>query len=294
MIKKIFKISLGILISFLLIIIGILLLENIEAFHGQLQNKKVYDPDKIPQEQTVLFLGDSITNGYMSKGGLDTEFQGYRGVVSEALKAQGGTTYNFAIGGYKVADVQDEITNNLTISDVNKLILEHTGDEQLKEVYPLDVQQNIAIQEAIQQADSIVITIGANDIIEKILTFDEDGTMHIDLKNINEKFKEIRNNKLQLYTTIHELNPEVKIYDVGIYFAYPHQSDLFMRIAYPLLMYAEHVIFINDKSLNVQKVTIRDNMQDKIKEYVDNPKDVHPSEAGHKVIANEVLKALES
>ncbi len=292
--KKVLKILLIILAIFLIVILIYLSLMNIEGFFGGIQNKKEFDISEIDKDQDVVFLGDSITNGYMADGGLFSDFQGYRGLITEDLKANNIESINYAVGGYKVDDVVNQINNNVTLDEVNKEIISHTEtkDKDLIDVYTTE-DKSINIVDSIKESDAIIITIGANDIIEKVLSFDEDGNMSVDFKNIRGKLKDIRDEKKKLFSMIHEINPDTQIYDVGIYFAYPHQSNMFMRVLYPILMFAENIIFIDEDDNNIHFVKIRDNMQNNIKENVSNPNDIHPSKKGHKVIANEVLKEME-
>ncbi len=292
--KKWMKVLVGILVAFLLVILIYLSLMNIEGFIGSIQNKKEFDISEIDKDQNVVFLGDSITNGYMADGGLFADFSGYRGVIEEDLKNNNIKTTNYAVGGYKVSDVMKQINEEVSLDEVNKEIMDHSEnkDPELLKNYPTN-NGDLTIIDSIKNADAVVITIGANDIIEKVLSFDEQGNMSVDFKNIRGKLKDIRKEKNELFDKIHEINPNVQIYDVGIYFAYPHQSDMFMRVLYPILMFAENIIFIDDDSDNIHFVKIRDNMQSDIKENVSNPNDIHPSKKGHKVIANEVLKEME-
>ncbi len=292
--KKWMKVLVGIVVAFLIVILIYLSLINIEGFIGGIQNKKEFDISEIDKNQNVVFLGDSITNGYMADGGLFADFQGYRGVISEDLKANNIDSVNYAVGGYRVNDVVNQIDNDVTLDEVNNTIIDHTKkeDQDLIDVYTTD-DKTINIVDSIKESDAIIITIGANDIIEKVLSFDEEGNMSVDFKNIRGKLKDIREEKKKLFSMIHEINPDTQIYDVGIYFAYPHQSNMFMRTLYPILMFAENIIFIDDDSNNIHFVKIRDNMQSDIKENVSNPNDIHPSKKGHNVIANEVLKEME-
>ncbi len=292
--KKFLKILIVILTIFVIGIVIYLSLMNIEGFIGSIQNKKEFDISEIDNDQNIVFLGDSITNGYMADGGLFADFSGYRGVIEEDLKDNNVKAINYAVGGYKVADVMKQINEEVTLDEVNQEIMDHSENKnpELLKNYPTD-NGSLNIIDSIKNSDAIVITIGANDIIEKVLSFDEQGNMSVDFTNIRGKLKDIRKQKNELFDKIHEINPNVQIYDVGIYFAYPHQSNMFMRVLYPILMFAENIIFIDDDSNNIHFVKIRDNMQSDIKENVSNPNDIHPSKKGHKVIANEVLKEME-
>lgn len=289
--KKFKYIVLTIIIVIIALISGYLLTMNFEAGIGKMQNNSSADISKIDDSQKIVFLGDSITNGFLAHGGLSPDFQGYRGVVEDTLKSKDFETVNYAVGGYKVEDVQKQIDKNVSLNDTNKEILNHVknGDE-LKDTYLTSYDNDITIKKSIKNSDAIILTIGANDIIEQLLKFDENGDMSVDFSNFDGKLEKIRKAKEDLFASIKEINPDIQIYDVGIYFAFPHQGDMFMRMLYPVLIHVEGIIFIDDDKNGIHFVKVRDNMQSDIKAYVTNPDDIHPSESGHKVIANEILK----
>ena len=292
---KIFLKIIGVLI---LIVISIVMIYafsvNVSSIVGRIQNNSTYDLDRIDNGQSIVFLGDSITAGYIQTGELSPEFQGYRGIIDETLKSKDINTTNYAVGGYTIADILKQLETDVSLNATNQEILNHSEiGEALKETYSTTLDSTTTISSSIADADSVILTVGANDLINSILKFDEDGIMSVNTDNIISNLKKIQTEKNNLFDKIKLINPDIHIYDVGIYFAYPHQSDTVTRLLYPILMYVENIIFIDDKAENIHKITIRDNMQTSIKEFVSNPSDIHPTIKGHEIIANEVLKALE-
>lgn len=283
MLKKIL-IGLGLILGLIgLLIIGLLTSVNTASFIGNIQNNN--EPNFEVTSPNITYIGDSLTNGFYSSGGLKEGNFGYRSIVDESLEANSN---NFAVGGYTSVDVLEQLNNNTTIGEVNKIINGFEGANTTD--YPLD--DNTTITDSISNSDYVIATIGANDIIMNLLNFNEDGSFSINYDTILQDLDSIRDRKLEIYTRIHEINPDVQIIDIGIYFAYPHLSDSFMRLLYPVLMFAESKIFIDDNDINVHKVTIRDNMQSNIKGYIDNPMDIHPNQQGYQIMANEVLREI--
>lgn len=283
MFKKILIFIITIIIVAIFFVISWLSAMSVASVIGNFQNNHLVDVN--PSNPAITYIGDSLTNGFYSSGGLQTGNFGYRSIVDEKL---GATSNNFAVGGYTSIDVLEQLNTNTTLGQTNQVI--HRFKTASDVDYPLDNETTIS--DSIANSDYVIATIGANDIIMNILEFKEDGSFSINFDTLYNELNSIRERKLSIYKKIHDINPDVQIIDVGIYFAYPHISDNFMRILYPVLMYAEHKIFINDNTLNVSKVTIRDNMQANIKEYVDNPKDVHPTQQGYQVMANEILRKI--
>lgn len=286
--KKIVKIILVILIVILAIIGGWLLSSTFAGMIGKMQNRELADVEVT--NPTITYIGDSLTNGYYSDGGLHGDEFGYRSVVDNAL---GATSYNFAVGGYTSEDVTEQFENNTTLNEVNDIIYTngyfHEGES--RDAY-LPVEQDVSIEDAIAQSDYVIATIGANDVITKLLDFNEDGSFSVHKDGMVKILKSIQESKKAVYSRIHEINPDVQIIDIGIYMAYPYLGEMFVRGLYPVLMFAESYLFFNDKELNVHKVTIRDNMQADIKGVIDNPRDIHPNSEGYAIMANQVLKEI--
>ncbi len=276
-----------IIIGLIILLITILWLSavNIAAFVGNRQNSKVATYQVTSPQ--ITYIGDSLTNGFYSSGGLKEGNFGYRTIVDTSLNA---TSNNFAVGGYTSSDVLKQLNEDVSIDSVNQQIL--TFQSASESDYPLGDMTTIS--QSIEDSDYVIATIGANDVLQTLLIFNDDGTFSVNFDNIIANLKTIRARKYEIYNKIYEINPDVEIIDVGIYFAYPHISDLFTRMLYPVLVFTESYLFIEDDTINTHKVTIRDNMQADIKNLVDNPNDIHPSQAGYEVIANQILKEIGS
>lgn len=281
----------GIIILIVIVLIVLFFTKDIDAIKGTIKKQKQYNIKRIKPNQKIIFMGDSITNGYISQGGLTKDFQGYRGIISKQLSKINIQTSNYAVGGYKVEDVVKQIKDNVSINDVNEKIIKLKAKDDITSIYPTNIKCSHTIIENIKEADKIIITIGANNIVADFLT--NDNKEKIKFKNSFSKMKQIRKNKKQLFSTIHAINPKVQIYDIGMYFAYPHRGKLFMRMLYPPLILVEKIIFINDRKNNIKRVVVRDVIQSDIIQNIDNPKDIHPSIKGHEEIASIIFKALE-
>lgn len=286
--KKILKVLLYIIILLIIIVAGWFGTSQFAKIFGTIQNN---NPAVVTIENpTITFIGDSLTNGYYSNEGLQAEKYGYRQIVTEETNA---TSYNFAVGGYTSTEVLEQLENNDTLGNVNQTILSKNKDKpELQALYG-DTTNKTTITEAIENSDYVISTMSANDVMQELLDYNEDGSFTIKKQGFNQGLQNIYNRKYQIYSEVHSINPDAKIIDIGMYMAYPHFGDAFTTGIYPILMYAEHTIFIDDEDINTTKVTIRDNMQTHIKEYIDNPTDIHPNQEGYQIMANEVLKEME-
>ncbi len=265
-----------------------------EARSGLRENGIKADVSLIEEQQDIVYIGDSLTAGFNSDGKMTTENRGYRSVIEDKLVAEDklGTTYNYAVGGYLIDDIIEQFENDATVSEANASMRGKNFSKELEAMYPTTLSDDPTISEAIKKSDSVIITVGANDVLTSI-TFDEQTQkMDIDMDILFSTLKSVQDKKENLFKQIKEINPDVKIYDVGIYMAYSYIDEKVMNRLYPLLAYGERKIFVNKPGEGIYKVKIRDNMQAELKKFVDNPNDIHPNYLGYEVMGNEILKTM--
>ncbi len=296
--KKVFKIitALLILMVFLfgMLIITLVTMMDRAAKHGLEENNIAADVSKITEPLTITYMGDSLTAGVKSNGKMDSD-EGYRGNIREELEEAGlyEADYNYAVGGYKIDDLVYQIESNTSLNEVNQIIRSKDGEytADLASQYPVDLEEDMQIRDAIASSDVLILTAGANDILSAI-TMDENGNLQIDKDILMEAIYHVHDTKVKLFKEIKVINPEIQIYDVGMYMAYSHIDEDLMRKLYPLLAYGESKMFIEDESKDVYKVIIRDNMQANLTGFIDNPNNIHPNSSGYSVMSNEILKKI--
>ncbi len=287
--KKIFRIIIIALLIPMITVCAWLLAIDGATFLGNKQNETSYQVDNLPKDVTITYIGDSLTNGYKSDGGLKLGDYGYRSLVNTPLNA---TEHNFAVGGYTSYDVLDQLNSNTTINQVNEIITDK--EPNIEDMGMYDQQAiDLSLDDSISESDYVIATIGANDILGELLTFNDDGSFTVNYNDFFDIVKSIQNRKQEIYRKIYEINPDIEIIDVGMYFAYPSFGDGYMRMLYPVLMLVEHYVFSDMKDYNVHSVTVRDNMQTDIHNYIDNPNDIHPNTQGYTIFANEILKEIQ-
>lgn len=268
--------------------------ENREIKNGQKENEVIYKLDNIKEPLDIVYLGDSITTGVLSSSNLSASDIGYRDNINDILMEAEllSSSINYSVPGFTSLDTLQQLSDDLNLNDTNKLISltdDYTdSDDNLENLYPVDQQNSPTISDSIISADVVYVTLGANDILSNISI--TDSGMRIDFKGLKNSIVNLKTNKDIIYTKIHELNPKVKIFDIGIYFAFPHIGDLMHKL-YPILVIAEQFMFIDDPNQLIYNVVIRDNMQPNILNLVDNSNDVHPTVEGYEIITNEILKA---
>lgn len=151
------------------------------------------------------------------------------------------------------------------------------------------LQSNPDMQQAIAKADLITLSVGANDFLE-ILKEDPNG--------LNDPISATRiltnagNNYVQIMSGIRKLNPDATIFLMGYYnsfYAYPkEQQDAVSYVMTELNKGIEKIAIASGSGFVPTYDAIAANYQVNLP----NPFDVHPSQAGYQVIANEFWKQI--
>ncbi len=268
--------------------------KNKGIIEGLEDNKIKFSLKNIKEKQTIVYLGDSITQGFYSNGKLSEDGQGYRTIVDEALKNvdKFNKSYNFAVGGFTISDAENILYNDLTINDINE-ILNKTKEltEKLKKQYSYDLSTNPSFSEAVENSTILITSIGFNDILPFMGDIWDMERLNIDFEGLFKTVKRVKLEKELLFKRILKINPKIKIFELEGYIPQTKLSDDAMDILYSLYEYISQNIIIKDIE-NVKTVKIMKNIQAKHLEYIDNTHDAHPNIEGYKIIANKILRTL--
>ncbi len=268
--------------------------KNKGIIEGLEDNKIKFSLENIKEKQTIVYLGDSITQGFYSNGKLSEDGQGYRTIVDEALKNEDkfNKSYNFAVGGFTISDAENILYNDLTINDINE-ILNKTKEltEKLKKQYSYDLSTNPSFSEAVENSTILITSIGFNDILPFMGDIWDMERLNIDFEGLFKTVKRVKLEKELLFKRILKINPKIKIFELEGYVPQTKLSDDAMDILYSLYEYISQNIIIKDIE-NVKTVKIMKNIQAKHLEYIDNTHDAHPNIEGYKIIANKILRTL--
>lgn len=289
LIKKILKGLLILLIAVTVIVAGLAI--YVFKGHSALPNidvQKVVDAEQ--DKVNFVFLGDSLAAGVYSDGSLvySADQQGHAAMIEKIYKDNNklGTFINFAVPGYQTQDLLDDLNQNRTFNDVlkNSIINEKSYLNGLKKTKPtaefLDV--DISINDAIKNADVIVLNIGANDILNAVAG--TEGGIDIDYTSFKSYLDQATTNIAATEAHIRALNPDAQVYYYGIYFAMPHYSNVLNFVLQPLLKQIDDAIFAGATKVdnpNTHTISIKEHFNAHLKTYVDNPNNIHPNEAGY-------------
>ncbi|RSK27163.1 hypothetical protein EJF36_09880 [Bacillus sp. HMF5848] len=176
-------------------------------------------------------------------------------------------TNDFAISGYKSSDVLTDIVNNVEKDDK-------------------------ALQDVIKEAEVITLSVGANDFLSQLNINRDTGTISITKEDIETIGASMTKNIHTILGTIRELNPNVQIYLMGYYNAFPHLPADKLPLAEQLALQLNSLVAFHEGHFDAKFVSVYDTMNANLKDYVPNPIDVHPSLEGYFVMAKEFLKVF--
>lgn len=251
----------------------------------------------------IVFLGDSITAGVIAGPELDYRKKGYARFVAEYFEAkkQLGSYHNFAVSGFTTGDVlkqfKTRITHNENIAfnildeKCYRYTKKKVGKNTIKFTHP-----DISIFSAVEAADLIVLTMGANDLIRLFRKFSDESiskVLHSILVNeyTQETLHTALKNYLIIMNLIIELNPNVEIILLGTYV--PTSEERILKRLYPKFSMLEDALYDTvgeEFPNNVRVIKPRAMFKSNSKEYVPSKIDIHPSNEGHKALAELVLQ----
>jgi lysophospholipase L1-like esterase len=221
-------------------------------------------PDKIPEKNNVekkaendedlhiVALGDSLTRGTGDETG-----KGYVGVLMDEIKEK---------------SKQDVLLTNLGITGQRS--------DQLKE----QIQQK-EVKRQLQTADTIVITMGGNDLFQGgqgLLEFDT-----VDISEIEQKFL---GNMNFIFQQIRTSNPKANVFFIGLYNPF---SDLEQgkEMSKVVRHWNYQSAELSAAFPNIVFVPTFDLFELKVNDYLYTDK-FHPNTKGHRLIAERVASLL--
>ncbi len=255
-------------------------------------------------KKNLVFLGDSITAGVLAGPELDYRKKGYAGFVREYFERQNklGTYHNFAVSGFMTGDVLKQFKTNITHNEniafnildekCYRFTKKKVGCNTVKFTHP-----DITILDAIQKADLLVMTAGANDLIRLFRKFSDESVgkiLHSILANeyAQETLHTALKNYLVIMNLIIDINPDIEIILLGTYV--PSGEEAIVKRLYPKFSMLEDALYdtvANEFPDNIKLVKPRSIFRSNTKEFVTSKIDIHPSTEGHKALAELVLQA---
>lgn len=222
-----------------------------------------------------LALGDSLAAGMNEKGEIGL---GYADFIAQFYSSEDEPiNYNkgFSYPGYTTGNVLNDIVNNVK-----------------KPIHNLDGRssQTTTIQQAIQEADFITLSVGANDILKNV-TRTEAGDFSYDAVGVLQTFQQVSTNYKKIFDSIYALNPEVDIIVMGLYNPFPYLQDSAVQGQLNTLVKTinnsiKKVVEEKEGIFSDVSVLIAEN----VLAFLPNPNNIHLNEAGYNAVATLMLE----
>ena len=213
-----------------------------------------------------LALGDSLAAGMIQDGSIG---KGYTDFLAEMLEEDNLlASYNkgFAVPGAKTTDLLKMLEENV-------------------EMPATGTKTPVKINDEIKKADVITLTIGANDVLSSV-KFNADGTIDYDLVTVTASITAAAQNVGKVLGTIKTLNPSADVFVMGLYNPKPHLVD-YSFVMNMLVGQVDGALKQVTEASDFYFVPVKDVIAANTKEYLPNPNNIHPSEVGYKVIAEQ-------
>lgn len=212
-------------------------------------------------------IGDSLAAGMIHDSSIS---KGFSGILAERLKEDELlASYNndFGIPGATTTRILEALEKNIAP--------------------PLPTaKEDLNIESVIKRADVITISIGANDILSKVKFDPVSQKLEYDLLTVSATITETGKNVTQILQKIKALNPQADVFVMGLYNPFPTM----VTEAFILNMMVDRVESEFKKAAEENDyyfVSVKEAMGKNSAEYLPNPANIHPSDAGYKAIADQ-------
>ncbi|KKB35471.1 S-layer homology domain-containing protein [Bacillus thermotolerans] len=200
-------------------------------------------------------LGDSLAAGQTPYRQID---KGYADLIADKLRKNGelgAYTKGFARSGATTADV-------------------------------LATLENADVRKALQQAEVITLSAGANDLFDVMTIDPATSKVTFDQQKIAQAWTALGQNITLSLQELKQLNPQAKIYVMGYYFPFPHFAEgstkeqakyltRYLNGQLETLAKQNGAVFVSVDAFNANGSA-----------YLPNAADVHPNVAGYQVMAD--------
>ncbi len=229
------------------------------------------------KKYNILGLGDSVTFGQTSD---DTYQGGYYKYFVDKLERESllKSAHNLAIPSFSIDNLISLIDHDNYQKMISKVGLE---SERVNKLIKANSQ---SIYDLIRKADYILLSVGANDILNNVTN------LKVTKQKLYDEYKNMYDKLMDLVAKISKINQNVKIIYVGQYFPYPHSKAL-LKFDYikALDMYINRLEINN---MNLTKVIISQEVFEHRKVFLPNKRNIHLSQEGYHFVYEKVLKAF--
>ncbi|GEN53396.1 SGNH/GDSL hydrolase family protein [Halobacillus faecis] len=205
----------------------------------------------------IVAIGDSLTQGV----GDSTENGGYIGILEETFNANPNTETL-------------DITNYGKRGNRTDQMLERMEDEQ--------------ITDSLQEADLILITIGANDVMKVV----KNNFTSLNYQDFVEEQEGYEDRMREIFTRVQELNPDAPVYLLGLYNPFNQYFTNIPELGQIMGDWNDISRRVTDDYEQATFIPIRDLFEGNEEELLWEEDLFHPNERGYKKMAERVLQYI--
>lgn len=221
-----------------------------------------------------LALGDSLAAGMDENSGIGLGYTDFLATTLTDMGVLDFYTNDFAVPGYKTIDVLADITGNTKIT--------------------IDGKGEVALQQAIKDADLITLTMGANDIFAHISKDATTGEFLFNQQAVFAEIQQIGKNYTTFINEVVKLNPDAQVFVMGYYNSFPYAAAELQLKLNTLVNILDNTISTAVTAGGGVFVPVAEVIASDVSTYLPNPNNVHLSEAGYEIVAGEFLEKIES
>nr|WP_289216248.1 GDSL-type esterase/lipase family protein [Halobacillus campisalis] len=211
----------------------------------------------VREDLRVVSIGDSLTQGV----GDGTDNGGYVGILEDTIN-------------------ENDETADFTIDNFGK-----RGDrtDQL-----LDRMESAEMSSAIREADLVLITIGANNVVEVI----ENNFTSLSYDNFSPAREEYREELEEILSNVESLNPNASIYLIGLYNPFNQYFDNIPALTQIMNEWNDVSENVVQEHPNASFIPINDVFEGNEDELLWEEDYFHPNEKGYKQMAERILENI--
>lgn len=210
----------------------------------------------IKEDLDIVAVGDSLTEGI----GDEKENGGYVGILEESL-------------------IKEQSNQNIEIDNFGKN--GNRTDQLLKRLNKKEISKSV------ENADIVLITIGANDIMKIV----KDNFTNLAYEDFVKEQTKYQTRLESIFDTIIAKNPEASIYLVGLFNPFEQYFSHIAELEQIVNDWNDIGKQVTSKYENVSYIPVKDIFQDPTKDlyYEDN---FHPNHKGYQLIAERVFEYI--
>ncbi|MEC1525332.1 SGNH/GDSL hydrolase family protein [Neobacillus niacini] len=210
--------------------------------------------DFLKKDQQIVAIGDSLTEGI----GDETENGGYVGILNNTF---------------------EDNKLNITVQNFGKK--GNRTDQLLKRL------ENEDIASAIKEADMVLITIGANDIMSVF----KSNFMNVTMEPFQAERVKYMERLKAIFNKINELNPDTQIYLIGFYNPFERHFGEIKELGMIVENWNEAGKSVSEEYKNVRFIPTIDLFSNSTIDLLAED-EFHPNTSGYKLMAQRVLDYL--